>query len=132
MTNREIYELFIVLGRNQQMRYSKTAYAAFRSFSAISEQGRTIDRLRGALLEEYGNKGENNTYTIPPEKVTEYLEKEKELMGADAEVKVYKVSQKDFDAESERLITEDGVTIGDCAVIERYLVDDDTGSTGER
>ena len=124
MTNREIYELYGALIRNQQLKFCKTAYAAFRNLGVVRDQGETIDKMRLALLREYGDE-ENGNYKLVAENLQAFQTKEKELMDMECELELYKVPRDVFDGDAERLITEDGVSMGDCATLERYLVDDE-------
>ena len=123
MKNREVYELYGALLRNQQLKFSKTAYAAYRNLGAVRNQGDTIDKMRLSLLQEYGEE-ENGNYKLSTENLQIFQQKEKELMDMDADVELYKVPRATFDADAERLITEDGVSMGDCAILERYLIDE--------
>ena len=123
MTNREIYELYGCLIRNQQIKYSKTAYAAYKNMSRIRAQGEVINRLKEALLEEYGEPNDGKYLFKDASKFRAYQEKEKELMDTEEDIELYKIPRDVFDKETEKLITNDGVSMGDCDILERYIVE---------
>lgn len=125
MKNKDIYELYTVIGRNQQLTFCKTAYAAYKTFGKLREIGETVDKLRNAIIKEYGKPTGNGNYQLDPNNIPEEAkEKFEELFEMENDIEIHKVSRKVFDAEAEKLITENGVSVGDCAVLERWLVDE--------
>ena len=132
-TNKEIYELYIVLLRNPQIAFCKTAYAAYKTLASIKDQGTIIEKFRLSLIKEYGKETGNGNYTLNtndiPEEATHKLE---DLFNEETEVNIYKVSKETFDSDVEKLITENGVSIGDCDVLERWLVDEPVQSSDDK
>ena len=125
MTNREIYELYGCLIRNQHIRYSKTAYTAYKNLGMIRTQGDTIDKLRQSLLKEYGDQLDNGKVRFKnTDSYRAYQQKEKELMDTEETIELCKIPRGVFDGEVEKLITEEGVTIGDCDILSRYIVEE--------
>ena len=70
-------------------------------------------------------KSENGKYLFKDaSKFRAYQEKEKELMDTEEDIELYKIPRDVFDKEAEKLITNDGVSMGDCDILERYIVED--------
>ncbi len=124
MTNKEIYELYTCLSRNRQMRYSSITYTAFKNYSAIRAQGEVITDMIQSLLAEHADHAEGNEYKFKDAKHREvYFKKYNELMDTVEDVTLYKIPREDFDSEVEHLIAEDKVSLGDCDILERYIVE---------
>ena len=133
MTNREIYELYGCLIRNQQIKYSKTAYAAYKTLASIKDQGEIVEKFRLSLIKEYGKETENGNYTLNANDIPEEaVRKLEDLFDEETKVKIFKVSKETFDSDVEKLITENGVSVGDCSILERWLVDEPVQSSDDK
>ena len=92
ITRKELYNSTVALGRLAQADLPiLTAYNINKNIIEVEKHTELVHQLRKSLFEKYGVTDKQQNISIPPEKVTEFLKQEAELLSQQVEIEVTKI-----------------------------------------
>ena len=98
IANEILLRVKVLMSQNVQVQ-GKASYALSKNIRKINRELEAYEEYRNSLVTKYGDKGEDNNYTISPssDKWTDFVNELTPVANECVEVDIYYMSDEDFD-----------------------------------
>lgn len=98
IANEILLRVKVLMSQNVQVQ-GKASYALSKNIRKINRELEAYEEYRNSLVAKYGDKGEDNNYTISPssDKWTDFVIELTPVANECVEVDIYYMSDEDFD-----------------------------------